>query len=460
MTMPDQDSNQLNGRISRLRASVQESQPAVCPERALLWTEYFKQRKNRKKPVPIQMAEALRHVLLNKSIAIYPDELLIGNYTSNRVGGGIFPELHGLQVLSEIGGFPSRRVNPMSINPGNIKKLRKIIPFWLFRNIAFLSYSSPLRLIPFLRRQLHPRYYMILELGGIVHFAPDYETIIRIGSDGLAAQAEERQKQTEPNSEEWNFCEAVRISAGTLALFGERYAALAEKMALVENDPQRREELREITRICRQVPRKPARNYHEALQSVLLTHIAINHESLDVTICFGRMDQYLYEFYERDLARGIIDRDKAKELLSCFSIKLCETTPVFSRLITRFIGGLPSYQTLVVGGVDKNGKDAVNELSYIFLEIMNELRMRQPNFHARIHGGSPEKYLNAVYSALAHGGNFLAVYNDDIIVPTMVKYGYSLQDARDYAPIGCVEPTSQGRSFASTDAVVKCAPDD
>jgi len=441
-------------RVNRLKNAVMSAKPSVCPERALLWTEYFKKRAHRKKNVHMQMAESLRHVLLNKTIAIYPDERIVGNYTSARVGGGVYPELHGVQVLSEIGRFPTRKSNPMHIEPGDIKKLRNIIPFWLFRNIAVRTYASPFRSIPFLLGQFRPTHYLINELGGIVHFAPDYAMIARIGTEGVTGRAIERQKGTQENSEEWNFCEAIKTSAETLSLFGKRYADLASAMAVHEINPQRKNELEEISRICRHVPGKPARSFQEALQSIFLTHLAINHESLDVTICFGRLDQILIDFYNRDCESGILDRNTAKEILSCFLLKLCETVPAFSNMLNRFNSGLPSYQTIVVGGVDKNGSDAVNELSYLLLEIMGELQMRQPNFQARVHDDAPEHYLNTVYSTLTHGGNSLAVYNDGIIIPTMVKYGYSLEDARDYAPIGCVEPTCQGKSFASTDAVL------
>jgi formate C-acetyltransferase len=144
----------------------------------------------------------------------------------------------------------------------------------------------------------------------------------------------------------------------------------------------------------------------------------------------------------------------AKELLACFIIKLNETVPVFGELVGRMNSGLPSYQTVVVGGVDRSGADAVNELSYMLLDIVDELRMRQPNFQARVHANSPPEYLDRIYAMLASGANSPAIYNDEVIVPTLVRYGQALADARDYAPVGCVEPTCQGKSFASTDAVL------
>ncbi|HQL84246.1 MAG TPA: pyruvate formate lyase family protein, partial [Spirochaetota bacterium] len=182
--------------------------------------------------------------------------------------------------------------------------------------------------------------------------------------------------------------------------------------------------------------------------------IAINLESLDNSVCPGRMDRYLYPYYRDDLRTGRLTRARAKEILSAFSIKMSEIIPVFSRHLTGFHGGMFNGQVVTVGGVDARGKDATNELSYIFLEIMEELRMRQPNYHARVHAKSPRRYLDMIYEVLAAGSNSPALYNDDVIIPTLVKHGYSLADARDYTAVGCVEPVSQGKSFSSTDAAL------
>jgi formate C-acetyltransferase len=450
----EQNATNASERVERLKNALQNAHPSVCPERALLWTAYFKKRENRKKPVVIKMAEALRHVLLEKTITVHPGELLVGNYTSKRVGGNIYPELHGIQVLMEIGGFPKRQVNPLSISRENIRKLRKILPFWLFRNIPARTYLSPVKSVPFLLSQFFPVNYLINELGGIAHFSPDYPSLLALGTEGIAALAQKRQKDFTKGSSEWHFCQAVQFTSETIALFSERYSDLALDLSLSEKDPQRKSELLEISDICRRVPRKPAENFREALQAILLTHIAVNVESIDVTISLGRMDQYLLPYYLADMAAGRLDRFKATELIGCFAVKLCETIPVFSKLVGLFHGGLPSFQTLVVGGMDKDGNDVSNELSYLFLDTLNGLKLRQPNFQARIHRDAAPDYLSKVYETLAHGGNSLAVYNDDVIVPTMTSYGYSLEDARNYIPIGCVEPGSQGKSFASTDAVL------
>ncbi len=441
-------------RIERLKSAVMEARPGICPERALIWTVYFRSRQRRRQSPHRYMAGALASVLERKSIAIYPDEMIVGNYTSRRVGGSIFPELHGLPVLMDLFKFNSRETNRLEISARDRRALMKIIPFWMFRFLGIRAYRSPMKTIRFLIDQLSAHFYLINESGGISHFAPDYEGLIRTGTDGFRAKAEALQSKTDTGSEQWHFYEGVKTIAEGLARFGERYAELAETMACGEHDAARKQELEEIARVCRRVPRHGARSFREAVQSVFFAQIALNLESLDNSVCPGRMDQYLHPYYLADLKKGAITRESAKEILSCFSIKMSEIIPVFSRHLTNFHGGMFNGQVVTVGGVDRKGKDAANELSFIFLEIMDELRMRQPNYHARVHAGSGAKYLDRICSILASGSNSPALYNDGAIIETMTANGYRIEDARDYTAVGCVEPVCQGKSFSSTDAAI------
>lgn len=441
-------------RIPSLKSTIQNYKPGICVERAVIWTAYFKNPENRKKPRVIQIAEALRAVLLKKSIKIYPDELIVGNFSSKRVGGSIYPELHGIPVMEDLFRFSDRETNPLQISKSEMWQLLKIVPFWLFRFLTIKAYKSPLKKIRFITNQFRSIFYLINEGGGIAHLAPDYEKLIQCGTDGIKEEVDRFQSRVPTNSEKWVFYEAVKIIAEGLAQFGERYAVLARDMGKDEPDPDSKRELEAIERICQRVPRKGARTLHEAIQSLFFAQIAINLESLDNGICPGRMDQYLFPYYRRDIANGLLTKEGAKELIAAFSIKMSEIIPVFSKRLTRFHGGLLNGQVVTVGGTDTMGNDSTNELSYIFLEVMDELRMRQPNYHARIHSRSPEKYIDKINSILAAGSNSPALYNDEIIVNTLCKQGYTIQDARNYTGIGCVEPVSQGKSFASTDAAL------
>jgi formate C-acetyltransferase len=428
--------------------------PGICPERAIIWTEYFRSRRNRAKSPHVRAAEALAEVLARKSATIYPDELLVGNFSSRRVGGSIYPELHGLPVLMDIGSFATRETNRLEIGDADRRALLGIVPFWMFRFLAMKAYRSPLRTIRLLADQLKAHYYLLNEAGGISHFAPDYAALLRLGAEGYARRAGELQSGVDPASEAWQFYEGVKIACAGLARFGARYAELAEEMARAEADAPRRAELEAIARACRAVPRGPASSFREALQSILLAQIALNLESLDNAVSPGRMDQYLYPYYAADLASGALTREGAEELLSCFCVKLSEIVPVFSKHLTNFHGGMFNGQVVTVGGTDGEGRDATNELSLAFLDVMDALRMRQPNFHARIHARSPKDYLDRIYATLASGGNSPALYCDETIAETMRGRGYSEEDARNYTAVGCVEPVCQGKSFSSTDAAI------
>jgi formate C-acetyltransferase len=302
--------------------------------------------------------------------------------------------------------------------------------------------------------QLKAHFYLINESGGISHLAPDYEMLLDIGTDGIYERAYGHQKEVKTGTEKWFFYEAAKIIAMALARFGERYAELAKKMAEEEHSIERKKELKTIAKVCSKVPKKGARSFQEAVQSLFFAQIALNLESLDNAISPGRMDQYLAPFYERDVKNGTLLTEGAVEILYAFSIKMSEIIPIFSEHITHFHGGMFNGQVVTIGGLDADGKDATNELSYIFLGIMDALRMRQPNYHARIHTDSPDEFINTINAILAKGGNSPALYNDGIIVETLCRQGYALSDARNYTAVGCVEPVCQGKSFSSTDAAL------
>jgi hypothetical protein len=229
-----------NDRIKRLKESVMTSSPGICVERALIWTRYFRSQKNRKKSPHIYIAQSLSKVLNEKSISIYPDELIVGNFSSKRVGGSIYPELHGVPVLLDLFKFSSRKTNPLEIDKKDIWSLLKIIPFWLFRFLGMKAYTSFFRKIRFITDQIKAHYYLVNETGGISHIAPDYASLLRYGAEGYAAKAEEFQKTVGNNSESWYFYEGIKIICEGISSFGDRYADMAEKMSLEEKDPSRK----------------------------------------------------------------------------------------------------------------------------------------------------------------------------------------------------------------------------
>ncbi len=454
LTKGDKGDLPLSERVQALHREVLATQPAVCAERAVLVTRYFKRLADQQAPVIVRKAAALAHVLRHKRVRIYPRELLVGGFTGHRVGGGLFPELHGVPMLEDLWRFHRRPTNPMTVSRRERRQLlTEVLPYWLPRFMA-LRIRPRRQALRFIVDQLSPSRYLINETGGISHFVPDYQSLLTRGTEGFREQAERRLAEVEPGSPEAAFLRAVAIVCDGLDAFAEGYRRQAERLSRTAPDDERRRELEAIAAVCARVPRYPARGLHEALQSILFAQIALNLESLDNAVSPGRLDQILWTCFENDLAAGRIDRAGAFELLGCYAVKLCEIVPVFSRRLTRFHGGMFNGQVVVVGGTGRDGEDATNELSRLLVELMDRLRTRQPNYHARLHAGSPADFRARIASALASGAVSPALYNDRAIVPLLRGRGATVEDARDYATVGCVEPVVAGKSFFSTDAAL------
>ncbi|MCF8257604.1 MAG: hypothetical protein K9J06_08630 [Flavobacteriales bacterium] len=441
-------------RVQRLKEAVESAPHAVCAERAILVTEYFRNKEHRKKPMPAQKAGALAYMLAHKELRIWPDELIVGNTTSKRKAGPVFPELHGLPMLEDLFRFNSRSTNPLQIDDRERKALlTEVAPFWLTRFLAYRAMSG-LELVRFTKDQLTPKFFLINETGGIGHLIPDHERVLRLGLKGIRediarmmAPLPTQDSRLQEYDSMLTMCRAVRDLAG-------RYAEKLFEMAKTEPDPERSRELADMGHNVLYCPENPAQNFHQAVQAVWLVHSVVLLEGLDNGISFGQMDRYLLPYYESDLKNGRITRERAKELLCCLAVKTSEVIPVFSSKITECHGGFLSGQAITIGGTDEEGNDVTNELTMIFLEVMDEVRMRQPNFHARIHKDSPRHYLDRIMDNLVRGVNSPALYNDHVIVPSLLRAGYSYQDAMNYSTLGCVELLSAGKTFGSTDAAL------
>ena len=379
---------EVSQRFSRIKRELLSTPVNLCPERAVLITDYFKHHDHPKEPTIIRRAKALRHLLGHKSVKIFPDELIVGNMGSHRVSALIQPELAGIFMSTELLWIDRRKTNPLRMAwRERIKLLLQVYPYWLLRNMPFRAFSPHYRqFLRFALEQLDATYYLINEAGGIGHFLPNYEKMLKLGVKGYLESIEGRQG---------DLYQAARIAGEGLVDFAHRFAQEAERLAADEKDPVRAVELREIARICHKVPYDPAETFHEALQSLWLTHMAVNLEGLNSAISFGRMDQYLYPYYKRDLEQGRISRDTARELLLCFSAKCTEHVFLLSEKVSQFHGGYLVVQAAIVGGMDRNGKDAVNDLTYLFLDVMEEAGLRDPNYQARVHAGSPAEVRGA-----------------------------------------------------------------
>jgi len=446
-------------RINRIKQTLLLSPMHLCIERASLVTEYFQHIDQPADPMVVRKAGALAHILGEKSAKIFPDELIVGNVGAYRKSAIIQPELSGVFVNQEILWIEKRKTTPFKISwRDRFTLLFRIVPYWLFRNMvvrAFLPTKEtrnthglsrrPGRLLRYVTEQLSPAYYLINVAAGIGHFIPNYEKIITKGVIGCLAELE--------NSDD-PLSRAARIACKGLVRFSHNLADEAERLAASESDDARKRELLEIARITRRVPEHPAETFHEAVQALWLAHMTVCLEGINSAVSFGRIDQFLYSYYKNDIERGVITPNEARELLLCFSAKCTEHVFHVSHAVSKYHGGYLVVQAAIVGGVDRDGNDAVNDLTRLFLDVMEESGLRDPNYQARIHTDSPAPYVHRAVEVARQGNGVPAFFSDEVSIETLLAHGYPLEDARNYGVVGCVELAVPGKSFLSTDTAL------
>jgi len=434
-------------RFYRIRERLLSEPVWLCPERALLVTEYFQKYDNKKDPMAIRKAKALRHLLAHKSVKIWPDEWIVGNMGTKRKSAIIQPELAGVYMCEELLWIHKRKTTPHPISCADRYKLiAKVIPYWLFRNMIFRAFSGHRgRFLRYVQEQLNATYYLINEAGGIGHFLPNYEKMIRLGIKGYLDSIKGR---------DGDLYRAAEIACEGLTNFAARLVNEAERLASLEKDQLRAKELHRIADVCRRVPMEPAKTFQEALQSLWLTHMTVCLEGLNSAVSFGRIDQYLYPYYRKDLEEGRVTPEEAFELLLCFSAKTTEHVFLISERTSQYHGGFLVAQAATIGGMDTNGRDAVNDLTYMFLDVMEHAGLRDPNYMARIHTGSPKEYIRRAVDVARQGHGVPGLFNDEPTIESLVRHGFPLKEARNYGIVGCVEPSFPGKSFFSTDAAL------
>lgn len=440
-------------RINKIRNEIRESDYHLCLEVSKLKTKFYK-KNGFKKPTPVHRSERLSYVLKNKEIIVYPDELLVGNFTSKRVGGQIWEEHYGIlfgSILHQI-----NRQTPVSFNISWKDKLHfyfKIFPFWARHSLLVKVNSSLKDFMLMLARASEPNTGFNNNLAAIAHFIVNFERMLKLGTTGIIKEIEAKRKEKPENNQD--FYTGAIIALKGLEAFAERYADHLLNLSRNEIDPGRCKELEEMSEICRNVPKNPARTYHEALQCMMFLQIALCIESYENAVSFGRVDQILYPYYKKDKEAGIITYEKAKELLALFIIKMDEAILVsdgdtYLRL-SRLFETQSTDQTLTAGGLDKDGKDATNDLTYMLLDIC-ELQPLAVNMIARIHKDSPVEYLDRLAEVYINGAPMPELFNDEIYVESLQKhYPTTVQEARNYSIVGCVEPNASDDHFGNTD---------
>jgi pyruvate formate-lyase/glycerol dehydratase family glycyl radical enzyme len=433
-------------RIAALKERCIEVEQELCVERARYFTESFRQ--TEAEPLIIRRARALAKVLEKMTVFIEPGELIAGKQAGALRAAPLFPEFAVDWILEEIDQLAVRPADRFMVRPEAREELLEICRWWKGKTVQDRCQAT-------LPPEVQEAYGMgvLSAIGNMTsgdgHIMLDFPKVLAVGVRGIIREAEDRLAGLDPadpaSVHQRHVLRSVPIVYAAVIRFAQRYAELAGRLAASEGEAVRRGELELIARACRRVPALPPESFREAVQSVWFIHLASQIESNGHSMSLGRLDQYLYPFYLRDRQAGRLTDAQAEELLACLWIQLFGITKIRPWAHTRYSAGGPTYQNLTLGGVDRQGADATNPLTFLCLDSVARTRLPQPNVSVRWHSGSPAELLRRCIQLIALGFGMPALHNDELMIPSLLSRGVSLEDARGYAIVGCIEPIIPGK---------------
>jgi len=449
---------EVTTRIKNLRKRLRSYPPAVCVERAVLITKSYRETEG--EPAVIRRAKALKEILEGMSIYIADGELIVGNQASEPNKAPVFPETGASWVLDQLDSFSTRNVNKFLITENDKSVLREVLSYWKGKTVLEIAPALLNDETRAIFEQSYPVISPTLFLRNCVgHLVPNYAIILKKGFEGVRAEVLNRMNLLDPSEPEHisklQFYRAILIVCDAVAGFARRYAELAKELANKEVDLVRKAELEDIAEVVRRVPEKPAQTFHEALQSFWFLQLIIHIETDGLAESPGRFDQYMYPYLAKDLAENRLTFAEAQELVDCVWLKMNELIKLSDiPPAAKYFGGVTMSQNLILGGVNQDGEDATNELSYMCLEADMHIQLPQPALSVRVHSGTPEKFLLKAAELVKTGGGKPAFFNDEVIIPALMNDGIPLSEARNYAIVGCVEPVPSDNTNGWTNAAM------
>lgn len=424
-------------RIERLRYKMEKRKASICSQRAILYTESFKE--SEEDSYILRKAKAFKHTLENMSIYIENDSLIFGNQASRNFAAPIFPEFSIQWVIDELDEFEKREGDIFYIDEKTKDDLRSIYPYWKGKTHEDRVNQNLSQEIRLAEKQ------GVIHRGGISmsgdgHIVPDHEMALQMGFNQLIDIARSHLDQDENDY----YKSVILCLEGALNFF-KRYGKLLKQEADKEADIKRKEELLKMSQIAFDLLKQPCKSFYEAVEAVYMIHILQMIESNGHSFCFGRFDQYMYPYYIHDIEQGILTKEDALELVTHMFIMLSSNNKVRPYGHTRFSQGYPLYSNLVVGGLKPDGSEGVNDLSYLCIDAMHLCSLAEPNFSARYHSNSPREFLKACSKLIATGCGMPSMFNDEVAIQGLLDLGIDKEDAYDYCPIGCVETGVPGK---------------
>lgn len=448
-------------RLKELRRLSFARKPEICIERARLITQYLRYMDDPQHSPELHQAGKVNHFLSRKA-AVFPDRnLLAGTTTSKPLGAPLFPEFFSLSLWPELDTVSTREKNPQALTIEEARELNlDIFPYWMDKSVlevARTRFANPacIKLFESLV------FFIAGKAGCISHAVPTYVPMLEKGLLGLideAALGETRSRDggdDDPGPRQGDFYRALQISLRGIIAYADHLAEAAEKLAANAEDPEIKNEFSDMAAVCRHVPAYPARTFREAVNAIWICQVGIHAENINMAMSPGRLDQVLYPYYRRDMDAGRLNITGAMELVGCLWLKLSDNVIMVPEASEEMFGGAGTVPAITLGGVDSRGEDAVNDLTYIMLRVTELLKTRDPNVNARYHyGKNPPAYRNRVSEVIITTKAVPAFFNDVANIDALAGQGETVEHARDYAVIGCVELASSGRDYPASSSIM------
>lgn len=440
-------------RITKLVEDLYAKMPEIESARAVLITESY--RRTEGEPIIIRRAKAFAHILENLPIVIRDQELIVGSTTIAPRGCQTYPEFSYEWLEDEFDTVETRSADPFYISEQTKQELKAANAYWKGKTTSELatSYMEPQTLLAMEHNMFTPGNYFY---NGVGHVTVKYGEVLEIGFSGIRAKAEAELAKLSLADGDYQkrsrFLEAVMISCDAAVTYARRYAKLALEEAEKCTDPVRKMELLVIAQNCANVPEKGANGFYEACQSFWFVQQLLQIESSGHSISPGRFDQYMYPYYKKDLDSGKITRAQAQELMDCIWVKLNDLNKCRDAASAEGFAGYSLFQNLIAGGQNVEGIDVTNDLSFMSIQASMHVFLPQPSLSVRVWNGTPHEFLIKAAELTRTGIGLPAYYNDEVIIPSLVSRGLTLEDARDYNIIGCVEPQKAEKTEGWHDA--------
>ncbi|WP_420811281.1 choline trimethylamine-lyase [Desulfosediminicola flagellatus] len=442
--------SELPNRIQRLKEAYLKVKPSIVIGRALAFTEVTKQHPELANNV--RRALSFKRACETAPLLIQNEELIVGHPCGKPRAGSFSPDIAWKWVRDELDTIGTRSQDPYEVSDNDKKIMReKIFPFWegrsldeaceeIFRQEGLWEFSA--------EACVSDLTYHHTSGGGDT--SPGYDIILfKKGIRGIKAEAEahltELAINDALNTNKINFYQATIKTCEGVISYANRLSDFALELAAREQDLNRKAELIKIAKINVRVPANPPESFQEALQAIWTIQSLFLLEENQCSTSLGRLDQYLFPLYEADIQAGIIDKDQALELMSCFIIKCSEMVWYTPGGTAKYFAGYMPFINMCVGGLKREGGDGTNDLTYLIMDAVRKVGVYQPSLACRIHNQSPQKYLKKIVEVVKAGGGMPACHFDDAHIKMMLRKGFDFDDARDYCLMGCVEPQKSGR---------------